>query len=473
MLSNGNSIGLYTDHYELTMAQGYFLTGKHLQTACFDYFFRTLPYDGGFVTYAGLSSVLALLKDFRFSDDDCYFLKNIGFKDNFLNYLRDFSFKATVTSAREGEIIFPNEPILRVEGNIIEAQLVETLFLNFLNFESLIATKASRMRYAAGDRLLLEFGLRRSQGFGGIHATKASISGGFDKTSNDYAAKLFDISVSGTMAHSWILSFPDELTSFRAYAELYPDECVLLVDTYDTIGSGIPNAITVAKELKNKGHNLLGVRLDSGDLAYLSRKSRKMMDDAGLQEVKIVASNQLDEDIILSLLLQNAPIDIFGVGTSLVTGKPDAALDGVYKLSHFDGNDKLKVSENLGKMTLPGIKTIHRFINDDNEFEADGISFVTENDYNTIHHPIEHKKSKNISRYKKEELLIPVMDNGILLYEQPKPDEIAAYNKERLQQLPPEHKRFLNPHVYIVGISDQVLNTRNQLAKSILGHDLF
>lgn len=473
MLQFEKNTGLYTDYYELTMAQGYFLSSRHLKRACFDYFFRSIPYDGGFVTFAGLSSVLGFIEEFRFGREDCEFLLSSGFNENFVRYLSGFSFKGSVWSVKEGEVIFPYEPVLRVEGSILETQLIETLLLNFLNFESLIATKASRIRLAAGNRPLLEFGLRRAQGMGGIHATKAAISGGFNKTSNLYSASVFGLEGSGTMAHSWIQSFDDELTAFRTYATWFPDDCVLLVDTFNTLESGIPNAITIAMELKQKGHMLQGIRLDSGDLTYLSKKARKMLDEAGLYEIKIVASNQLDENIIQSLLAQGAPIDIFGVGTSLVTGKNDAALDGVYKLSYFDGKATIKVSENITKMTLPGIKTIHRFMNRDNQFYADGISFMDESDYRTIYHPTELKKHQLTENFTKEPLMHQVMNEGKQMQPEPHPHDIAAYNIKRLQQLPEEHKRFLNPHVYMVGITERVMYTRNQLSGQFLKKDIF
>lgn len=460
--------GLYTDYYELTMAQGYYLSNRHLKPACFDYFFRSLPYGGGYVTFAGLSSFLGLIENFRFEQQDCEYLQSLGFREDFIRYLKNFSFQGSVWSVKEGEIIFPYEPVLRVEGSILETQLIETLLLNILNFESLIATKASRIRWAAGNRLLLEFGLRRAQGAGGILATKAALSGGFDKTSNVYSAYLFGLEGSGTMAHSWIQCFDDELTAFRTYANWYPDDCVLLVDTFNTLASGVPNAITVGNELRLKGHHLKAIRLDSGDLTYLSKKSRKMLDDAGLAEVKIVASNQLDEFIIQSLLQQGAPIDIFGVGTSLVTGHPDAAMDGVYKLSYFDGKPTIKLSEHVAKMTLPGIKNIHRFITNENQFYADGISFRDEPDYSTIYHLTESKKHLLDKKLIKEPLMRQVMKDGKSLFTSSHPRDIASYNMERLKQLPEEHKRFLNPHIYLIGITNPVRKLRDQLSGQFL-----
>jgi len=321
-----NHPAIYTDYYELTMAQGYFLAGRQDERACFDYFFRDIPFEGGYVIFAGLSDLLEILNGFQFYEDELDYLAQQGFRDDFLNYLRNFRLNTDIHAAKEGEVVFPRTPILRVEGNIIEAQILETLLLNILNFESLIATKAARMKYAAGDHKVIDFGLRRAQGFGGIQASKAAIIGGIEATSNVYSSFIHDTPASGTMAHSWIQSFDDELTAFRKYAEYYPEDCILLVDTYDTLESGVPNAIKVAKELEEKGYKMKGIRLDSGDLAYFSRKARQQLDDAGLKYVKIAVSNQLDERLIKSLLSQNAPIDLFGVGTRLVTGHESPAL---------------------------------------------------------------------------------------------------------------------------------------------------
>lgn len=473
MLPFVNNTGLYTDHYELTMAQGYFLSGRHEKKACFDYFFRKAPFGGSFVVFAGLSSVLQMIENFSYTKNDCNYLESVGFDSRFVEYLQSFSFRGNIHSVKEGELIFPNEPALRVEGSILETQLVETLVLNMLNFESLIATKACRIRQAAGNEVLLEFGLRRAQGLGGINASRAAIIGGFDKTSNVFSARHFGLESSGTMAHSWIQSFSDELEAFRAYANHFPDSCTLLVDTYNTLKSGVPNSITIARELREKGHQLVGIRLDSGDLTYLSKKARAMLDEAGFQEVKIVASNQLDETIIQSLRSEGAPIDVFGVGTSIATGQDDAALDGVYKLSFYDGKLSIKVSENLSKMTLPGIKTIDRFVDGENRFCADGISLVHETGYNEIFHPTEAGKRKNVTSCHKENLIHQVMRDGNCIEKEQAPGDIAAFTKSRLQQLPEEHKRFLNPHVYKVGISKELLETRNDLAKQYLKKDSF
>ena len=340
---------LYTDLYELTMAQGYFLSGRQNTPANFDYYFRNLPFSGGFVLFAGLGDLLDAIQHFQFHPDEIEYLKNKGFSMEFLEFLQDFEFKGNIRSVKEGEVIFPNEPVLQVEGTILETQLLETVILNLINFESLIATKTARMRQIT-DKPIMDFGLRRAQGTGGMQAAKAAIIGGANGTSNVLAGQLYDLEISGTMAHSWIQFFGNELEAFRNYAEYYPDSTILLVDTYDTLKSGIPNAIKVAKELEEKGHKLQGVRLDSGDFAYLSRETRKMLDDSGLHYVKIAVSNQLDEYLIKSLADQQAPIDVFGVGTKLVTAYDDPALDGVFKLSMADGTPTLKISENIARI---------------------------------------------------------------------------------------------------------------------------
>ncbi|MFB6342123.1 nicotinate phosphoribosyltransferase [Saccharicrinis sp. FJH62] len=455
--------GLYTDHYELTMAQGYFLSSKYTQRASFDYFYRRNPFKGGFVTFSGLSTFLEILKDFKFSEDDCAYLISVGFDKDFVNHLKNFRFRGHIWSVQEGEVVFPNEPIVRIEGNLLETQLIETLLLNILNFESLIATKANRMRIVAGDRLLLEFGLRRAQGLGGLMATKAAMNGGFDATSNVLSAKIFSVVSTGTMAHSWIQSFSTELEAFKTYARIFPDNCILLVDTYDTLKSGVPNAIKIAEELKSQGKKLAGIRLDSGDLTYLSKQTRNMLDAAGFPDVKIVASNQLDEFIIQSLLSQGAPIDSFGVGTSLATGKEDAALDGVYKLSDLDGSPTMKFSENLAKMTLPGKKKIFRYFDEEGLFKCDAILLEEDTQITAMYHPTEPGKHMDLQSLRFEELLKQVVSSGKIVVSSAQSKEIAIFTKNRLKKLPEEYKRFLNPHVYKVGISNKLLQTRNKL----------
>jgi len=455
-------LGLYTDFYEFTMAQAYFLTGKHRTHASFDYFYRKNPFDGGFVVFAGLSDLAALLTQFRFDDDDIDYLRQQGLHPEFLKYLRGLRFEGTIHSVREGEVVFPYEPIVRVEGNAVETQLIETILLNILNFESLIATKAARLRISAGSRRIVDFGLRRAQGFAGMQASKAAFIGGVDATSNVFAGFHHSLELSGTQAHSWIQCFDQEIEAFRRFAEVFPERCFLLVDTYNTLESGLPNAIVVAKELEAKGHRLAGVRLDSGDLAYLSKRARAMLNEAGFSYVKIVASNQLDEYVIRSLIEQDAPIDAFGVGTRLVTGEGSPSLDGVYKLALFDGKPRLKFSENVAKITLPGVKNVVRYADGEGRFYADGIVLEGENRLETIFHPLFTQKKSRVKDLDGHAILTraivngnPILTNSI--------EESAAYARNRLSQLSAEHKRFENPHVYKVGISLSLLQLRASL----------
>jgi nicotinate phosphoribosyltransferase len=448
------------------MSQVYYLTGRHEQHAVFDYFFRKIPYTGGYVVFAGLGSVLDMLEYLRFTADDLGYLRSIGLDGGFVDSLKAFRFRGSVFSAREGEIVFPNEPVLRVEGTVIEAQLVETLLLNIINFQSLIATKAARIRTVANDRILCDFGLRRAQGLGGYHATRASIVGGFDATSNVKAAKDFDIPCVGTMAHAFVQGYDNELSAFREFALKRPENCVLLVDTYDTLRSGVPNAITVAQEMAARGQQLQGIRLDSGDLAYLSIQSRKMLDDAGMNHVKITASNQLDEYVIKSLIDQHAPIDVFGVGTSLVTGPPDAALDGVYKLSVLDGKPRIKLSENVRKTTLPGSKQVYRYIDENGLFlGADAIAHEGDPAPSLMHHPFEPDKALDLKGYAHEPLLQMVMRKGEVIGAPASLRDISRYSQQRLKYVPEEYKRFYNPHIYKVGVGEKLLEERNRLRR--------
>ncbi len=325
--------GLYTDFYELTMSQAYFLSGKKDEKVVFDLYFRKNPFGSGYTVFAGLEDAVKAVLKFHFSDYDLEYLESIGFDKNFLDYLRDFRFKGNIYSFREGDIVFNNEPLMKIEGSIIEAQLLETMLLNFINYQTLIATKTRRMYFAAKGRTVVDFGMRRAQGFAAIAGSKASYIGGAAGTSNTYAARIFSIPPVGTHAHSWIQSFNSEYEAFKKYADTYPENTTLLVDTYDTLKSGIPNAIKIARYLEKKGFKLKAIRLDSGDLAYFSKRARQMLDENGLNYVRIVVSNQLDEHIIDSLLDQDAPIDIFGVGTKLITSYSQPALDGVYKLA--------------------------------------------------------------------------------------------------------------------------------------------
>lgn len=465
-MKNFSITGTYTDLYQLTMGQVYFLKGAGQKRAVFDYFFRKIPFDGGYVVFAGLGDLLPIIEDLRFTTEDLDFLRATGLNSDFVHHLRDFRFTGSIHSAHEGEIVFPNEPIVRVEGNILEAQLVETLLLNVLNFQSLVATRAARIKSVAGKKILSDFGLRRAQGLGGYHAARAAMVGGFHSTSNVKAGLDFNIQVAGTMAHSFIQSYESELEAFRDFAEKRPENCVLLVDTYDTLRSGVPNAITVGKEMQERSQKLAGIRLDSGDLAYLSKQARKMLDEAGLHDVLITASNQLDEYVIKSLQDQQAPIDVFGVGTSLVTCPPDAALDGVYKLSFADDKPRIKLSENLKKITLPDRKQVYRILNNDgNFFGADLITLADEVDVERMFHPSDPDKSLLIEDRKREPLLHAVMEKGRIMKDLPSMKEISAYCVSRLEKLAPEHKRFENPHIYKVGISSRLRDLRNELKR--------
>jgi nicotinate phosphoribosyltransferase len=459
---------LYTDYYQLTMAKGYFKGGHHEDPACFDYFFRKIPFSGGYVVFAGLGELIQLLEGLRFSEEDLSYLRSIGFEEDFLDYLGGFRFRGSIYGMQEGEVVFPYEPILRVEGTLLETQLVETLVLNCLNFQSLIATKASRMRRSAGDRVLSDFGLRRAQSFGAMGASRAALIGGFNATSNVLAAKLYGVPPVGTMAHSYVESFPDELEAFRAYARIFPDQCTLLVDTYNTLKSGVPHAIQVAREMEQAGHRLKGIRLDSGDLAYLAKKARTMLDGAGLDYVKIVVSNQLDEFVIKSLLDQEAPIDIFGVGTNLVIGKPDGALDGVYKLASAGNRPRLKISENLKKITLPGEKRVLRYLDAEGRFYADCIVLRDESGSRRMVHPFEREKSLDLSGLSFEEVFHCHMSDGKAVHGPIPLDKLRERVQERIRQLPEEHKRFHYPHIYKVGVSENLSKLRDELYKSYL-----
>ena len=452
------------------MAQGYFLSNKQNQKATFDYYFRTNPYKGGFTVFAGLSDFLEMLQHFVYSEDDLRFLLKQGLSEGFIAYLRKFQFKGKIYSVQEGEIVFPNEPLMRVEGNIIECQLIESLLLNILNFETLIATKAYRVKLAAGNKPFADFGLRRAQGLGALHASRAAYIGGAGSTSNVLAGKLFHIPVSGTMAHSWVQSFDNELEAFRSYYNTHPENTVLLVDTYDTLNSGVPNAIRIAKEMQENGHELKGVRLDSGDLAYLSKKAKKMLDQAGLHNVQIIASNQLNEYVIKTLIKdQNACIDAFGIGTEMITGKENAALDGVYKLAEIDGSPKMKFSENIEKVTLPGKKQLIRYTDEEGKFYRDGILLFDElpEDVETICHPVYTEKITTVKGLNFEPLHSKVFDGGKILIPPRTPAEIHSYLAARANNLPEEHKRFISPHIYKVGISNKLMLNRNTLRQKL------
>jgi len=468
------SIGLRTDFYELTMAQGYFFSEHRDTRAVFDLYFRKNPFQGGYAVFAGLHEAAHALLDYRFSGDDLDYLASLGFRQPFLDYLSEFRFQGDVDGFREGEVVFANEPLIRVSGTIIEAQLVETLLLNIINFQTLVATKARRTVDAANGRSVVDFGMRRAQGAAALAASRAAFIGGVDGTSNTEAAAMYGIPAVGTHAHSWIQSFDSELASFRAFASTYPDRSTLLVDTYDTLRSGIPNAIQVARELDQQGHRLYGVRLDSGDLAYFSRKAREALDEAGFHDVRIVASNQLDEHLIASLLSQGAPIDVFGVGTRLVTAYDQPALDGVYKLAEINGHPSLKFSENPEKINLPGNKTVARFLNGDNRFAMDGILLSDEDPkrIRVLRHPSVEFKRTRVDRegLTPEVVFHPIIRKGRPVLDQPPLSEIRRWSLARFEQLPEGHRRFVHPHLYRVGVSNRLHDLRRELIGRRLDH---
>ena len=456
---------LYTDLYQLTMGQGYFKSGLSKKQASFDFFFRKAPFSGEFVVFAGLADLLEVLDRFRFTGDEIAWLREQGFGDAFCEHLSGFTFDGTIRSVREGEVVFPGEPVLTVTGSLLSCQLVETLLLNILNFQSLIATKARRLRLAAGDCKLVDFGLRRGQGAGSVAATRAAAIGGFDATSNVLAGKRYGIPVSGTMAHSWIQCFESELEAFRTYAQLYPDSSILLVDTYDTIGSGLPNTITVARELEEQGHRLVGIRLDSGNPLTLSRKARNMLDEAGLDYVAIAVSDQLDEERIADLRDKTAPIDVFGVGTRLITGYPDGALGGVYKICDLDGNPTMKYTDEVSKRSLPGIKEIERVSDKDGFFLRDVIRLVDGRDSNKPDPKDTSDAGGNSERIPSERIRSTVMENGNALSHSAEISGIAEFSASRVARLPDKIKRLNQPERYEVTLDDPLVALMEQLQK--------
>ncbi len=464
------SSALLTDLYQLTMLAGYFDEGMHETEATFDVFFREAPFKGSFAVFAGLAPALDYLAELRFTDEDLAYLRGLDiFKPAFLDYLKTFRFRGTVIAPPEGTIVFPNEPLLTVQASLAEAQFVETALLNLINFQTLVATKAARVSVAAGDGVVLEFGLRRAQGpDGGLSVARAAYIGGVRSTSNVLAGKMFDIPVKGTHAHSWIMAFPDELTAFRAYADCFPDSCILLVDTYDTLASGLPNALTVARELRAKGYQMIGVRLDSGDLAYLSKEARRLFDEAGFPELKIVASNELDEYVIHSIREEGGEIDIYGVGTKLATcaGDGGGALGGVYKLVRLGDQPKLKVTSDIAKATLPDRKHLWRVVDNRGTFVMDVLSCEGE----TLHEGDQVFDPTNPARHK----IIPancrfdtirqtVMSEGRIVSRHPSLQAISEHCASQLRCLPEGSLRLINPHRYKVSISKHLLALRESL----------
>ena len=472
------NLTLLTDLYEMTMMQGYFKSANH-DVAVFDAFYRKNPCDGGYAICAGLDQVIDYIKNLNFSAEDISYLRGLHiFDEDFLSYLENFRFSGDIYAIPEGTLIFPREPLIKVIAPIMEAQLVETAILNIINHQSLIATKAARVCYAAGSDGVMEFGLRRAQGpDSGTYGARAAVIGGCKGTSNVLAGQLFDVPVLGTHAHSWIMSFPDEYTAFKTYANLYPSACILLVDTYDTLKSGVPHAIRVFREMREAGIPLTyyGVRIDSGDLAYLSKQIRKMLDDAGFPDAVISASNDLDEYLIESLKLQGAEITSWGVGTNLITAKDNPAFGGVYKMAAIqkeDGNfvPKIKISENSEKITNPGNKTIYRIYDKaTGKIRADLICLADETfdeacDMN-LFDPNEPWKKTRIAggTYTLRELLVPVFENGKCVYDSPKVMDIQAACTKEKDTIWDETKRFVNPSRIYVDLSDKLYRLKHDL----------
>jgi nicotinate phosphoribosyltransferase len=457
---------LLTDLYELTMAAGYLAQGKAEDTVTFDLYYRHNPFGGGYAIAAGLEDAIRAVMDTQFSEEDIGFLRAMKsaagtsiFPSEFLHYLAAFRFNGSIRAIPEGTVVFPNEPLVQVSGNLIECQMAETVLLCHVNFQTLVATKAARIWEAANRGTVIEFGLRRAQGpDGALSACRAAFIGGTDGTSNVLGAALLQMPAKGTHAHSWIQSFGSELDAFRSYARTFPNECILLVDTYDTLKSGVPNAIKIAKELESSGHRLVGIRIDSGDLAFLSRRVRQMFDQENLSYVKIVASNELDEYIISDILAQGGKVDIWGVGTNLVTGSGagGGALGGVYKMVEHNGQPKIKLSANPEKMTNPGIKKIVRFYDREGLMEADALAADSEDLSNgevLIVDPNNPLRRKKVDSGNRLELLKPIVKSGKVVYQFPSIEQIRNHRKEDLMQLHESHRRLHNPHEYKVGLT--------------------
>lgn len=480
----GRTLTLLTDFYELTMMQGYFLNHTN-ETVVFDAFYRTNPSGSGYAICCGLDQVIDYIKNLKFEKDDIEYLRSLSiFTEEFLEYLANFKFSGDIYAVPEGSVVFPMEPLVKVVAPIMEAQLIETAILNIINHQSLIATKASRVCYAARGEAVMEFGLRRAQGpDAGTLGARAAVIGGCIGTSNVLCAQTYGVPALGTHAHSWIMSFEDELTAFRKYAELYPDNVTLLVDTYDTLRSGVPNAIRVFKEMKEAGKltGRYGIRLDSGDLSYLSKKARKMLDEAGFMDASICASSDLDEYLIDSLKTQGAKINSWGVGTNLITSKDCPAFGGVYKLAAIKKNGefipKIKLSENQWKITNPGNKTIYRiYEKETGKIKADLIALVGEKYAETnpllLFDPMATWKKTYLKAgtYTLREMLVPIFIGGNCVYESPSVMEIRDYCMKELDTLWDETRRLVNPHDVYVDLSNELFHMKRTLLDSYNGN---
>ena len=474
---DNNNLSMLADFYQFTMANGFLESGMKDKIAYYDMFFRKVPDDGGFAIMAGVEQLIEYLQKLSFDQEDIeYFKSREMFSDDFLEYLKDFKFECDVWAIPEGTPIFPGEPIVIVRGPVLQAQIIETMVLLTINHQSLIATKTNRIVRAARGRGVMEFGSRRAQGSSAaILGARASYIGGAIGTACTIVDKKFNIPALGTMAHSWVQLFPTELDAFRAYARTYPDTCVLLVDTYDTLKSGIPNAIKVFnEELVPKGYRPKGIRIDSGDLAYLSKEARKMLDDAGFEDCEIVASGGLDEYVINDLLTQNADIDSFGVGERLITARSESVFGGVYKLTAVERDEevipKIKISENVAKITTPGFKNLYRLYDKDSgKAMADVITTHDEEIDDTkpyeIFHPLYTWKRKTMTNFLARKLLVKIFDKGQLVYESPDIETIKNYCQDEVNTLWDEVKRFERPHEYIVDLSYDLWKIKKDLLK--------
>ena len=474
------NLTMLTDFYELTMAGGYFEEGYTEKTCVFDMFFRKVPDGGGFAICAGLEQLIESLENLRFTPEDIAYLRQCGlFSEAFLDYLANFKFACSVWAIPEGTPIFPGEPIVTVEGPAIQAQLIETVLLVNINHQSLIATKANRIVRAASGRPVAEFGARRAQSYdAAVLGARAAYIGGVTSTSCVMAARDFGIPVSGTMAHSWVQMFPSEYEAFRKYAELYPENCVLLVDTYNVTKSGVPNAIRVFDEvLRPAGIRPGGIRIDSGDIAYLSKRARRLLDEAGYPDAKIVVSNSLDEYIVRDLILQDAKVDSFGIGENLITSKSDPVFGGVYKLAAIKNEDgsyvpKIKISESVEKMTVPHRKAVWRIYDDETgKAMADYITLYDEpvetKNGITLFDPVETWKERTFTGCTARNILVPIYEEGRLVYQSPSLEEIHEFCHSQIDALWDEVKRFEYPHRYYVDLSKKLWEERQQLLRAL------
>lgn len=472
-----DSIALHTDTYELSMMQTYWKQGWKNRRAVFEAFFRKMPFENGYAIFAGLDHIIRYLQKLHFTESDLEYLRSTGqFDPEFLEYLRSFKFTGSLRSFEEGELVFNHEPIIQVDAPMLEGQLIETALLNIINYQIMIATKASRIKSVVGDQPVMEFGTRRAQEFdASVWGTRAAYIGGFDSTSNVRAGKLFGIPITGTHAHALVQAYMNDYDAFKAYAETH-DNCVFLVDTYDTLKSGVPAAIKVAKEFGDK-INFLGVRIDSGDMAYLSKRVRKMLDDAGFKDAKIYASNGLDEKTILNLKMQGAKIDVWGIGTKLITAYDQPTLGAVYKLVSFENEqgkmvDTIKLSNNVSKMSTPGKKQVWR-INDnsDGKSEGDYITLIDEDPRQqetlNMFNPNFPLQQKDVTDFKAQPMLKDIWRDGEFVYQEPELKEIRKRRQENLDALWDEYKRDLNPEVYPVDLSPECYNNKQNMIHQI------